>query len=248
MAPPQVVAVGTQAQTATAGGVGPVTPGIPAGTTTNHIMVLVVESSNQTVNAITGWNNIGVGSVAQATGLVTMITARWKVAGASETAPNVSIAAGGNHVIARIISFSGCDTGTPILATYIGADNGVGTAFSIPGGVASKPDCLVVGVLSTGTDVTSTAMASGWASTTTFVNPSLTEQMDNWHVTGDGGGFAMAVGGLAGTGPYAPITGTLTTGNTKALMSFVLRGPQEPIESPLRLEYGYGYRGGGFGY
>jgi hypothetical protein len=204
-------------------------------------MALVVESSNQAVNAIAGWNNVGAGAVAQATGLVTLLTLRWKLATASETAPSVSIAAGGDHIVARIITFSGCDPQNPINATAIGTDNGTGTAFSVPGTSTVASDCLVCAVVATGTDITSTAMASGWTSITTFANPSLTEQMDNWHLTGNGGGFAMAVGGKAAAGTYNAITGTLTTGNTKAMMSFAIKGPA--VGDPFT--YTAGMRGSG---
>src|SRR4051794_12575385 len=129
-------------------------------------MCLIVESANQAVNAIAGWTNIGAGAVAQATGLPTLVTARWKLATASETAPSVSIATGGNHLIARIITFSGCDTQNPVNATAIGTDNTTGTTFSVPGASTVAPDCLVCAVVATGTDVASTTMASGWTSIT----------------------------------------------------------------------------------
>lgn len=225
MAPPQFVAVGTQAATGNQGGVGPVSPGIPLGTTTDHIMILLVETSNHPVNAIAGWADVGAGIVNQATGVVTSITVRWKRAGASETAPAVSIPAGGNHVIARIASFSGCiNTGSPINTTNISVDNTTAATFSIAGSTTTVADCLVLGVVSTGTDgAAPVAQAGGWASTTAFANPVITQLMSNWSGTGDGGGWGLAMGGLAAMGTYNAITGTLTTGNTKAMMSFALQ-------------------------
>ena len=233
MAIPTFVAAGTQAQTANAGGAGPVTPGLPAGIAANDILILMVEAANEPVNAISGWANVGSGAVVQATGLVTDLTVRWLRYTGSESAPAVSIT-GANHVIARIAAFRGCVTsGSPINGTpAVNADNGTTTAFSIPGGTTTAVDCLVVAALSTGTDVTSTAMASGWTSTTTF-SPTLTEFFDNWHVTGNGGGFAAAYGGRAASGAYNAITGTLTTGNTKATMSFALQGAAAAASSEI---------------
>jgi hypothetical protein len=222
---PQVAAVGAQANTANAGGSGALSVPLPAGVVAGQILILVVEAANEPINAIAGWTNVGTGTVVQANGVITDLTIRWMRATGSDTAPSVQ-ATPQNHLVARIMSVYGCvTTGSPISGTpAVLADNGTTAAFSIPGGTTANADCLVVAALSTGTDVTSTAMASGWTSTTTFADPSLTEQMDNWHVTGNGGGFALAVGGKATAGAYNAITGTLTTGNTKACMSFGLIG------------------------
>jgi len=217
---PSVYAVGTVSSVTT----GAATPGIPAGTTTDDGLFLFVEAANEPLNTITGYTRIGSGAVVQATGLVTDLSAFYKRAGASETAPSVT-ATPQNHLIARIVGVRGIDwTGSPINVISTGVDNGTGTAFSIPGGTTTAVDCLVFAALSTGTDVNSTAMATGWTSTTTFASPALTEQVDNWTASGNGGGIAVAVGGRAAAGAYNAITGTLSTGNTKAFMSFAVKG------------------------
>ncbi len=50
---PTFVAAGTRGT-----GVGATTPTIPAGSTTNDIMLLIVETSNNTVSAPAGWTNV----------------------------------------------------------------------------------------------------------------------------------------------------------------------------------------------
>src|SRR5690349_1204387 len=79
---PTVYAVGTIAS-----GTGSISPGIPAGTTTNDILILITESSpSEPVTAPAGWTDMGVptGNGASQLGVF------WKRAGASESAPTVA--------------------------------------------------------------------------------------------------------------------------------------------------------------
>lgn len=237
---PIFVAAGTQAQTANGGGTGPVTPGIPAGATTDDILVLYIETANEPVSATSGYADIGVGTVAQANGLVTALTIRWKRAGGSESAPSVSIAAG-NHVIARLVAFRGCvTTGNPYESVQVSTDNTTVTTATIQSAAAGTlgPDRMICAAVATGTDVTSTTMAGTWTNAS-LASPGITESLDNWHVTGNGGGFASAYGGKAAQGTYNNTTAVLTTGNTKAMMSFALIGASAaagPVQ-PKQLNY-----------
>jgi len=229
---PTFVAAGTVAATATAGGVGPVSPGIPAGTTTNDIMILYVETGNQAVTAISGWTLVGAGGVAQATGLVTMLTIMWKRAGASETAPGVSIAAGGDHIVSRIATFRGCVTsGSPINATNPTVQNTASASVSIAGVTTTVADCMICAAVATGQDVASTANISGWTNAS-LASPAITENMDNWDTTGNGGGFGAAYGGKATAGATGATTATLVTANTQAMMTFALQGAAAPAALP----------------
>jgi hypothetical protein len=87
----------------------------------------------------------------------------------------------------------------------------------------SAVDCLIVNIVTTGTDVASTTMVTGWTNAG-FANPSITEQADNWTASGTGGGFAAAAGGRAAQGLIAATTATLTTGNFKALLTIAFQG------------------------
>jgi hypothetical protein len=217
MAIPTVVGVGTAANATK----GSATPGLPTGWAAGDLLLVFIEAANEPINAMTGWADVGVGVVAQATGLVTSLTVRWKIAAAGEVAP--AIAAGGtnDHVMARIAALRGVNATTPINITASGVDNTTGTAFSIPGATTTVADCLVIAALATGTDVNSTAMTTGWTNAS-LASPAITEQADNWTLSGNGGGIAVATGGKATAGAYNATTGTLTTGNTKALMSFAV--------------------------
>src|SRR5574337_1215041 len=73
-----------------ASGTGNVTPSVPSGTTTNDILLLVVQSSNETINAPSGYTavtNCAQGTGTAATAGSVGINVFWKRAGASESAP-----------------------------------------------------------------------------------------------------------------------------------------------------------------
>lgn len=221
MALPTVVAVGAVSQVTT----GACTPGVHAGNLADDIQLLFVEAANEPLAAITGFTRVGAAAVVQSTGLVTDLSVFWKRSVGGDTAPSIT-STPQNHLSARIIGIRGCITaGSPIAGTpATGLDNTTGTAFTIPAGTTGGiVDCLVIAALTTGTDVNSTTMATGWTNASLG---SLTEQIDNWTVSGNGGGIAVAIGDKAGAGAYSATTGTLTTGNTKALMSFAVQGPQ----------------------
>jgi hypothetical protein len=229
---PTFVAAGTAANTATGGGTS-ITPGLPAGIAADDILVVAIEAANEPINATTGWTNIGSGTVAQATGLITGLTLRWHRYTGSAPSTTFTLTTG-NHLVGRIAAFRGCVTaGSPINGTpAVLSDNGTTTAFSIPAGTTSVADCLVVAAVATGTDVTSLVHATGWTNAS-LASPAVTEFFDNWNATGNGGGFAAAYGGKATAGAYNATTGTLTTGNTKACMSFALAGAATPPPSGM---------------
>lgn len=218
MAIPTVYAVGTAS-----GSTGAPTPTYPAGTVANDVVVIFIESGNEPVPAMTDWFDVGVGVVNQPSGVVTALTVRWRRA-AGALSGNITVPDSGNHTAAQAVGFRGCvTTVTPYEAAQIGLDNAAGTGVSIPGSTTTTVDTLVVAAFATGTDVISTAMVSGWANADLT---SVTERCDFWTDQGTGalggGGFGVATGGKAAAGAYGPTTATITTGNTKALMTFAM--------------------------
>jgi hypothetical protein len=238
---PTIVAVGTVGTATT----GACTPGIPAGNAADDSLLLLVEARSEPMNAITGFTRIGSGAVIQATGLVTDLSAFYKRAVGGDSAPSIT-STPQNHLIARIVGVRGCVTaGSPVNIVNTGLDNTTGTAFSIPGATTTAADCLVFAALSTGTDVTSTTMATGWTNAS-LAAPSILEDIDNWNLVGNGGGIAVAHGGKAAAGAYSATTGSITTGNTKAFMSFAVQGaaavawaPTAPVMAPRTYSYNY---------
>jgi len=215
MAMPTVVAVG-----AVALGTANITPGLPTGWAQDDIFVLAVESENQLVNPPTGYAILNSGTVIVSTGTVTRLTVFWKRATASEVAPTVTDP--GNHAIGRIIAVWGCVTsGNPWNITATATELVSDTSVSIPGATTTAADCLILAVFTTGTDVTSTVHATGWANASLA---NVVERMDNWTASGLGGGLGMASGEKATAGAYSATTATIVTANFKALMSIALQG------------------------
>ena len=108
---PSVVAVGTSAT-----GTGDITPGLPAGHTTNDILLLFVQSNNQAATAPAGYTklgpSLGIGTAAAAG--ATRLTVFWKRDGGSETDPTVTDT--GDHTLGQIMGIRGCPTsGDPFL-------------------------------------------------------------------------------------------------------------------------------------
>jgi hypothetical protein len=217
---PIFVAAGTVATGTTSA-----SPALPAGWALNDILVLGVETGNQTVNAITGYSNVGTGIVQSATGAVTALTVRWKRATGSESAPSVGVTSG-DHIVARLMAIRGCvTTGTPFDTPATGTDTATGTGFSIPGGTTLGIDRLIVAAIAVGTD-TATAQVTGTPTNASLAG--IAVRINNWSATGNGGGFAMITGEKAVAGAYSATAGTLATGNTKAMMSFALIGEVPP--------------------
>lgn len=217
---PTVVAVGTVAN-----GTASVVPALPAGWAADDIFVMPTESENQSIFTPTGWGLAAGGAVIVSTGVVTRLTVFWRRAVAGDTDPTVVDP--GDHVVARIIAVRGCvTTGNPWNVSATATELVADTSVSVPGATTTAPDCLVLAIVSTGTDVASTAHASGWANASLG---SVTEQMDNWVADGLGGGFAMASGTKAVQGLVSATTATLVTANFKALMMLALQGASASV-------------------
>lgn len=214
---PTIVAVGTVATATT----GTLTVPVHAGNAADHIQLLFLEAANEPLNTITGFTRIGSGAVIQSTGLVTDFSAFWKRSVGGDGSVSVT-STPQNHLIGRIVGVSGCITsGSPVNIVATGLDNVVDTAISIPGATTTADDCMVFAGFTTGAD-TNTAQLSG-----SFINASLgsvTTQVNDWTISGNGGGIAVCSGTKATAGAYSATTATLVTANTAAMMSFALQG------------------------
>lgn len=229
MAPPTVVAVGAVGTATT----GACTPGVHAGNLADDIQLLWVEAANEPLNAITGFTRIGSGAVIQSTGLVTDLSVFWKRSVGGDTAPSIT-STPQNHLIARIVGVRGAVTsGSPIHVSNTGLDNVADTAISIPGAsTTAAGDYLVFAGFTTGAD-TNTSQLSG-----SFTNASLgsvTTQVNDWTISGNGGGIACCSGTFTSTGTsaYSATTATLAAANTAAMMSFAVQGAVAAASSEI---------------
>lgn len=203
-----------------------ITPAIPTGTTTNDVLLLVHEMDPAlnvaVLGAVTGYTDVLNSPVSQTTAsLPSRLTVRWHRAAGAESG-TVSVPAVTNHHVARIIGIRGCmSTGNPWNVSVSGLDNGTTTTATFPGVTTTVPDCLIINLLSTGTDIGS-AQASGWANAG-LANPSMAEVIDDYTLSGTGGGVAGGAGGMAAAGVVAATTATMTTGTVKALLTIAMR-------------------------
>lgn len=212
-----VRAVGTVAS-----GTAAVTPGLPAGTVAGDLLLLFVETGNETVPAMTGWMDVSGSPVAMATAQATRLTVRWKRAGAGETAPAVPDP--GDHVVARIIGVDrGADmTSAPIHASAAATEATSDTSVAFPAVTTALPGCLILNAIAVGTDVASTTQFSGW---TNAALSGLTERIDNVVTAGNGGGLGVVTGTLAVPGSAGSTTATVAAAATKAMLTIAIAPP-----------------------
>lgn len=226
MAIPTVVNVGTVAAGTTAAQPVP----YPTGVTDLDICVIFCETTNEPVNAISGWSNAGAGFIAQTGGTITGITVRWRRYVSGDAVPNIS-STPQNHIIAQMIAVRGCvTTGDPWDATSFTTENVADTTVATPTlTVTAGQDVLVLFAVAQGQD---TNTAQGPA---TWTNASLTgvaTQMNANTISGDGGGFSVGSGGKTSGGSVSASTGSLATANFKALFAGALKAAPAPTRHP----------------
>lgn len=210
---PAVRAVGTSAT-----GTGNVTPGLPTGHTTNDILLLFVQSNNQTAAAPAGYAQVGpaagIGTAAAAGG--TRLTVFWKRDGGAESDPTVLDT--GDHTLAQILAVSGCvTTGDPFL--NVGASRKATASTTSTGSAGATPvdQCMVVQAFVTALDSASAAFSSP----TNADLSSVTEQIDVATADGNGGGIGVITGIAATSKSFAATTATVTS-TADAGLAFIL--------------------------
>lgn len=226
---PTVVAVGAAASSTTT-----ITPAFPAGIAAGDWLFIVAECEGVTAPGAytlpSGWAHVPGSPVQEGTN-----TRLWVICRLYDgvfTAP--ALGDSGDHNIGRMIGIRGCPTtGNPwdVVATAVEAVSD--TSATWPGVTTTVDDTLVLEILSTGADTTSTAMLG----TLTNANySSITERMDNWATAGNGGGVGMATGVMATKGATGQSTATLALASTKALMTMALRSATTSPVNPQLLQ------------
>jgi hypothetical protein len=211
MAAPTVVAVGT-VDSVTAW-----VPGLPAGTTTDDILILLVEQTGgETAPSATGYAHVTGSPVVQDTN--TQLSVMWKRAGGSESAPTVT--GPSNHAVTRIIGVRGVkNTGNPWNQVAVAVEAVLDTSAAWPTVTTTVVDCLVLLCIATGRDAAST---TNLGAVTNANLSSITERMDNWASTGAGGGIGLVTGVKASASAVGSSTATMGSTDTKAMMTLAL--------------------------
>jgi len=216
MAAPTVVGTGAAASSANA-----ITPAFPGSLAVDDVLIGIGESvggANFPNIATNGFAHIdSVSPVVQ--GVNTQLSVVWRRYDGVVTAH--SWGDSGDHNIGRYIAIRGCPTsGNPwdVVAAAVEATSD--TSATWPGVTTTVADTLVLEIIATDTDVSST---TNLGALTNGAYTSITEQMDNWIISGNGGGIGMVSAIKASAGATGASTATLANAGNKALMTLALK-------------------------
>lgn len=184
-------------------GGGAATPGIPAGTAANDILVAVVYSTTtDPITTPSGWTQ----KLATTNATNHVQTILWKRAVGGDTSP--SITGQQFEVIAQIAAFSGCiTTGDPFSAAAAQA-NASSTTVTAPSITPANANEMILFAVGWGTQGASSASFSGYSGT----NPTFTEAFDS--ALGSG-----VVYNISSALAYGLKTDTTATGSRTATQS-----------------------------
>ena len=203
-----------------ADGAGAVTPAWPTHQSGDVALLIVETAGNEPATLSDAQGFVGVSGSPQGDNVDiggTVLTVWWKRA-TSSSEPAPTVADSGNHTYAKILTFRGAiSTGNPWDVTAGNATAGTGTtSFSIPGGVTTSANTLVVAIIAS-SDLRN---ASAWTNADLV---GLTERADEASTVGNNGSVAVATGIKVTAGTYAATTGILTDSSRQARMSIALK-------------------------
>lgn len=190
-------------------GTGDVSPAPGGSHSVNDIDIIIVQTRDQvaSLGVAAGFAELtAISPLGQTNNRLTVFWRRWN---GSDGTPTITDP--GNHVIARMISISGCKTsGNPWDITGTGThDTTADTTVSVVGGTTTVADCLIVLCCAQHLPAsTGTAVFSG-ESNADLAN--LTERIDNSTAQGVGGAIGMWTGEKATAGTFGATTATATS-------------------------------------
>jgi hypothetical protein len=223
MAPPTVVSVGTVASGTTT-----MTPPFGAGWTANDIMIGAAECTGGVAFTIpAGWAHV-TGSPNNVD-TTTRLTVPWKRFVGGDTA--AAWTGFTDHGVGQLIGIRGVKTtGNPWNATPVVSTDTVASATATwPAITTTVADCLILFIIATGRDANNTTNLGALTGGTGLT--SATEQMDNWILTGGGGGIGMITAIKATAGTTGAPTATMGSTDSKALMTLALE--PAPVVAPI---------------
>jgi len=212
---PSVVAVGAVASGTTA-----ITPAFPTGIAAGDVLITVAECEGVTAPGAytlpTGWAHVTGSPVQEGTN--TRLWVIWRLYDGVFTAP--SLGDSGDHNVGRMIGIRGCPTtGNPWDVVGVATSATSSTAVTMPGVTTTVASTLILEIISTGADT-----STGQFSTVTNGNyTSITSRVNDWVISGNGGGIGVVSAVKATAGATGQSTATLATAATKAMMTLALR-------------------------
>jgi len=213
---PSVVNVGAVASSATA-----ITPAFPASISADDCLFTIAECEGITAPGAytlpSGWAHVTGSPIQEGTN--TRLWVIWRRYDGVFTAP--SLGDSGDHNVGRMIAIRGCPTtGNPWDIVSSATEATSDTSATWPGVTTTVDDTLILEIISTGADIASTAQLGALTNSN---YTSITEQMDNWISTGNGGGIGMVSAIKATFGATGQSTATMATASTKCLMTLALK-------------------------
>jgi hypothetical protein len=212
-AAPTFVAAGTVAQ-----GTQTANPALPAGATTNDILIFIAGSAISPISSgPTGYTQFEVES-----GGTGELRIYWKRHTGSESAQVVSLSPSTTGVMARMLAFRGCVlSGSPIDQT-ISSFAAAGTSLTFPIITSTRPQTMVVNACQESQSTsTGTAEFSAWLNANL---QSITEIIDNTNTIGNGVGLGAAYGVLPTIASSGATTATAATSLGHSFATFNLIG------------------------
>lgn len=226
------VAAGSQAS-----GTGAITAGLPSGIQTDDLLLLVVESANETITVNTsGWTQLA--SSPQGTGTAagtaaTRLAVYWRWVDGTEA--NTSIADSGNHTIATIAAYRGVDTTSPLNAQAGTVNASASTTCTFPSITTTVDNCLVLLINARALPDSNTN-----TQTTNHTNANLTGIVTDVQYNtsaGNGGGFCVASGLKASAGSVGSSTATNSTSTVTGVVTLALApAPEAQALTPVRYD------------
>lgn len=177
-------------------------------TTVGQLGMLFIESANQNIVTPTGWtllDSVGIGTAGAAGGV--RLAVFYKIS-TGTTTESVSITDSGDHTTGIAIIINNADTTNPIYAYDTSTGTTATTTATFPAIDTPPTHKLVIHALGLDRNVSATSNVSAWNSS---VYSSFMEIHDQTASSGNGGGIAIARGGLDFGGNTGVSTATISS-------------------------------------
>lgn len=218
MTVPTFVALGTFSSS-----VGTISPALPAGIATGDLLLLFLETHQETVTIPTpnggtwtqapsspqGSGDGGANSSAR-------ITVFYSIYNGTQGAPTTNDP--GDHVSGRMAAYRGVDQANPFNTSNGGTNTSTGATCTVVGATTTVNDCKIIGCGSTEDDGDAIGAWTAGSGLTNF-----NERFENTHSSGDQGLVTMWDADMVTAGAYGNSTATMTpSGQQRAFMTLAL--------------------------
>lgn len=205
-------------------GTGALSVPMPSGYAAGDILLIMIESANQTISTPTSTSGIWTqvtnspqytGTAATAGGV--RLAVYWKVAVTSES--SVTVADSGDYTTAIVSCFRGVDTTNPIHITSGSVDSTATSSLSCPAVTTTKDYCMIVNAIGLDKDLADTDTIQSGANSNLY---NFGELHDQTVASGVGGGVAFFSGVKLTAGSSGNTTATGDTSTTHAYITLAL--------------------------